>query len=75
MEKSTTELIFEGIKSMYEKSIQQEAKYIELSKENVNLKNPGVFKIFQHFLKKRYDDETELQIKDDLMMLLFNKRN
>lgn len=30
---------------------------------------------FQHFLKKRYDDETELQIKDDLMMLLFNKRN
>ena len=44
-------LIFEGIKSMYEKSIQQEAKYIELSKENVNLKNPGVFKIFQHFLK------------------------
>ena len=30
---------------------------------------------FQHFLEKRYDDATELQIKDDLMMLLFNKRN
>jgi hypothetical protein len=27
------------------------------------------------FLEKRYDDATELQIKDDLMMLLFNKRN
>jgi hypothetical protein len=29
----------------------------------------------RHFLEKRYDDATELQIKDDLMMLLFNKRN
>ncbi len=44
-------LIYEGLKSMYDKSIEQEAKYIQLSKENVNLKNPGVFKIFQHFLK------------------------
>jgi hypothetical protein len=44
-------LIYEGLKSMYDKSIEQETKYIQLSKENVNLKNPGVFKIFQHFLK------------------------
>ena len=44
-------LIYEGLKSMYDKSIEQEAKYIQLSKDNVNLKNPGIFKIFQHFLK------------------------
>jgi hypothetical protein len=44
-------LIYEGIKSMYNKSVEQEQKYIQMSKQNVNLKNPGVFKIFQHFLK------------------------
>jgi hypothetical protein len=44
-------LIYEGIKSMYNKSIEQEQKYIQMSKDNINVKNPGVFKIFQHFLK------------------------
>lgn len=44
-------LIYEGIKSMYNKSVEQEQKYIQMSKQNVNVKNPGVFKIFQHFLK------------------------
>jgi hypothetical protein len=32
-------------------------------------------KKIRDFLEKRYDDATELQVKDDLMMLLFNKRN
>lgn len=44
-------LIYEGIKSMYNKSIEQEQKYIQMSKENIHVKNPGIFKIFQHFLK------------------------
>jgi len=44
-------LIYEGIKSMYNKSLEQEQKYIQMSKDNVNVKNPGVFKIFQQFLK------------------------
>jgi hypothetical protein len=44
-------LIFEGMKSLYEKAIEQEQKYIQMSKDNINIKNPGVFKIFQHFLK------------------------
>ncbi len=44
-------LIYEGIKSMYLKALEQEASYIQMSKDNVNVKNPGVLKIFQHFLK------------------------
>lgn len=44
-------LIFEGMRSLYDKAIEQEEKYIQMSKDNVNVKNPGVFKIFQHFLK------------------------
>ena len=44
-------LIFEGIKSLYAKAVEQEEKYIQMSKDNINVKNVGVFKIFQHFLK------------------------
>jgi hypothetical protein len=44
-------LIYEGIKSMYDKSLQKEIDYNNLSKNNVNVKNPGVLKIFQHCLK------------------------
>ena len=44
-------LIYEGIKSMYDKSLQKEKEYENLSKNNVNVKNPGVLKIFQHCLK------------------------
>ena len=46
-----TPLIYEGIKSMYDKSIEKEKEYIELSKNNIKVKNPGVLKIFQHCLK------------------------
>ncbi len=44
-------LIYEGIKSMYDKSVELEKKYIDMSKENINVKNPGILKIFQHFIK------------------------
>ena len=44
-------LIYEGLKSMYDKSIEKEKEYIELSKNNIKVKNPGILKIFQHCLK------------------------
>lgn len=44
-------LIYEGIQSMYIKALKVEKEYIELCKTNIKLKNPGVLKIFQHFLK------------------------
>ena len=44
-------LIYEGIKSMYQKSIEKEKECIELLKTDPRAKNPGVLKIFQHFLK------------------------
>jgi len=46
-----TPLIYEGLKSMYDKSIEKEKEYIELSKNNIKVKNPGILKIFQHCLK------------------------
>jgi len=46
-----TPLIYEGIKSMYDKCLEKEKEYIELSKKNINVKNPGILKIFQHCLK------------------------
>ena len=45
-------LIYEGIKSMYIKAEKVEKEYDELCKTNIKVKNPGVLKIFQHFLKK-----------------------
>jgi hypothetical protein len=44
-------LIYEGIRSMYQKSLEKENECIEMSKQDPRIKNPGVLKIFQHFLK------------------------
>ena len=44
-------LIFEGMTSIYARSLELESQYNEVSKKNVSIKNPGVLKIFQHFLK------------------------
>ena len=44
-------LIYEGIKSMYKKAIETDLKFKELAKQNPNVNNPGILKIFQHFLK------------------------
>ena len=44
-------LIFEGMTSIYNRSLELETQYNEVSKKNVTIKNPGVLKIFQHFLK------------------------
>lgn len=46
-----TPLIYEGIKSMYNKALEAEKKYMQLAKDDSRIKNPGVLKIFQHFLK------------------------
>jgi hypothetical protein len=44
-------LIFEGIKSIYARSLDLEKQYEEAAKKNTAIKSPGVLKIFQHFLK------------------------
>jgi hypothetical protein len=44
-------LIYEGIRSMYQKSLEKENECIEMAKQDPRIKNPGVLKIFQHFLK------------------------
>ena len=44
-------LVFEGMSSIYGRSLELELQYNEVSKKNVSIKNPGVLKIFQHFLK------------------------
>jgi len=44
-------LIYEGIKSMYKKAVDTDLKFKELSKQNQNINNPGILKLFQHFLK------------------------
>jgi hypothetical protein len=44
-------LIYEGIKSMYNKAVDTDLKFKELSKQNQNINNPGILKLFQHFLK------------------------
>ena len=36
---------------MYQKSLEKENECIEMSKQDPRVKNPGVLKIFQHFLK------------------------
>jgi hypothetical protein len=46
-----TPLIYEGIKSMYNKALDAEQKYIQLAKNDPRVKNPGSLKIFQQFLK------------------------
>ena len=44
-------LIYEGIKSMYKKAVETDLKFKELAKQNANVNNPGILKLFQHFLK------------------------
>lgn len=46
-----TPLIYEGIKNIYTKSIETEKIFEEAAKENPDIKNPGVLRIFQTFLK------------------------
>lgn len=46
-----TPLIYEGIRSMYNKAINYEEEYIKAAKQNPSIANPGVLKIFQAFLK------------------------
>jgi hypothetical protein len=46
-----TPLMYEGIKAIYEKSKNLEEKFIEKEKNDSKTKNPGIFKIFQLFLK------------------------
>ena len=44
-------LVYEGIKSIYLRAVETEKQYEEAANKNVAFKNPGVLKIFQHFLK------------------------
>ena len=46
-----TPLIYEGIKRLYNEAINTEKRFVESSKIDPRIKNPGVFKIFQIFLK------------------------
>ena len=47
-----TPLIYEGIKKLYKKADEYEKQFEKAinDKTNINTENPGVFKIFQHFL-------------------------
>ena len=65
-----------GLKTLIDDMYEKFCDYLEEKMDEfANEIDVKFINKFQHFLKKRYDDETELQIKDDLMMLLFNKRN
>jgi len=44
-------LVYEGIKSMYDKSIEVDKETEQLVLQGSVTENPGVLKIFQHFLK------------------------
>ena len=46
-----TPLIYEGIKKIYVKSVETEKVFADACKENPDVENPGVLKIFQSFLK------------------------
>lgn len=46
-----TPLLYEGIKLIYNEAIVMEKKFVESIKIDPNVKNPGVFKIFQIYLK------------------------
>uniref|UniRef100_A0A6C0EE32 Uncharacterized protein n=1 Tax=viral metagenome TaxID=1070528 RepID=A0A6C0EE32_9ZZZZ len=45
-------LIYEGLKSIYATAILYDKKYVEASKNNPEIANPGTLKIFQLFLKE-----------------------
>lgn len=42
-------LVYEGIKSIYNKSLMVERDYEKAIMEDENITNPGILKIFQHF--------------------------
>lgn len=44
-------LVYEGIKSIYNKSLMVEQDYQKAMLEDEKITNPGILKIFQHFLK------------------------
>ena len=44
-------VIYEGIQSMYKKSLSIEKKYIECGKKNPNIENPGIEHIFKKILR------------------------
>lgn len=44
-------LIYEGMKSIYMRSLDLEKQYEEASMKTPAIKSPGILKIFQHFLK------------------------
>ena len=44
-------LVYEGIKSMYNKALVVEQEYQQAMLQDEKITNPGVLKIFQHFLK------------------------
>jgi len=44
-------LVYEGIKSMYDKAIEVEKETEQAVLQGIVTENPGVLKIFQHFLK------------------------
>lgn len=46
-----TPVLYEGFQSIYKNSVQLEKKYIEASKNNPNIENPGVLVIFQMLVK------------------------
>ena len=46
-----TPLVYEGIKNIYDRSIQTEKRFKESSMMDPNVQNPGVLKIFQIYLK------------------------
>ena len=43
-------LIYEGFQSMYTKALDVEKKYIDASKKDPEVKNPGALVLFQHFI-------------------------
>jgi hypothetical protein len=46
-----TPLLYEGIKKLYNQSLEFEKKFELAQTKDSNIKNPGVLKLFQKFLK------------------------
>jgi hypothetical protein len=45
-------LVYYGLKSVYERAITEEKKYVEGAKLDPSIKNPGVIVLFQYFLRE-----------------------
>lgn len=59
-----TPLIHEGLKDLYDKALIYEKQYQEKAKKNPDIKNPGVFLIFQH-LMKLFKDMNNINVDDE----------